>query len=305
MGIKSTIYRNTKMKKLLATATLFALLISNTLTAQVAINTDGSAPDASAMLDVKSTIKGFLLPNMTHAEMYAISTPATGLMVFNTTDNKVVFYNGISWMYVDGMPFHNCGEVYTDTRDGNTYNTISINGQCWFAENLKIGSMINGSTAQTNNGIIEKYCFDNNTTNCDTYGGLYQWNEMMQYVTSEGTQGICPTGWHIPTDAEWTALTNYAGGLSVAGGKLKETGTSHWLTPNTGATNEYGFTNLPAGYHNSDGNFHYQTSFSYTWSSAVQTTDNAWGRRMNYDGANVNNWSFNKEWGLSIRCIQD
>jgi uncharacterized protein (TIGR02145 family) len=172
------------------------------------------------------------------------------------------------------------------------------------AENLNVGTMINGSNNQTDNGTIEKYCFDDNTANCDTYGGLYQWNEMMQYVTTAGTQGICPGGWHIPTDAEWTTLTDYAGGLSVAGGKLKETGTTHWLSPNTGATNEYDFTNLPAGYRSSAGSFGFQTSIAYTWSS-TQTGTSAFGRRMHFQSNSVNNWSFSKDWGLSVRCIRD
>jgi len=100
--------------------------------------------------------------------------------------------------------------------------------------------MINGTEGMSNNWLIEKYCYDNNSDNCDEYGGLYQWNEMMEYTTTPGVQGICPTGWHLPTINEWTLLVDYLGGMTVAGGKMKETGTVHWRTPNIGATNESG-----------------------------------------------------------------
>ena len=121
------------------------------------------------------------------------------------------------------------------------------------AENLNIGTTISGATDMANNSIIEKYCNENNTANCDTYGGLYQWNEMMEYSTTPGVQGICPTGWHLPTDAEWTVLTSYLGGESIAGGKMKTTGTIEagtglWYAPNNGATNSSGFSALPGGY---------------------------------------------------------
>jgi len=134
-----------------------------------------------------------------------------------------------------------------------------IGTQCWFKENLNVGTMINGTHNQTNNSVIEKYCYNNLTSNCDIYGGLYQWGEMVQYLngTSNTTtwnppptgnvQGICPTGWHIPKDAEWTVLTTYLGGVSVAGGAMKETGNAHWSSPNTGATNSSGFTALGSG----------------------------------------------------------
>ena len=137
--------------------------------------------------------------------------------------------------------FTTCGDPFTDPRDGQTYNSVQIGTQCWMAENLNIGEMINGSEEMTDNGVIEKYCYDNDPANCETYGGLYQWNEMMEYTTTPGVQGICPTDWHLPSDGEWTTLTDFLGGESVAGGKMKETGTVHWRTPNIGATNESGF----------------------------------------------------------------
>ena len=120
-------------------------------------------------------------------------------------------------------------------------------------ENVNAGTRINSSEDQTNNnGKIEKYCYADIDYNCDIYGGLYQWREMMQYNPSDTgeigtTQGICPEGWHLPTGKEWKKLTEYLGGEDIAGGKMKETGTEHWFPPNTCATNESGFTGLPGG----------------------------------------------------------
>ena len=155
--------------------------------------------------------------------------------------------------------FVNRSDIITDSRDGKEYKTIKIGNQWWLAENLNIGVFVEITNKgeihidASNNGIIEKYCFLNNEANCDTFGGLYDWDEMMQYNPSdEGeigtTQGICPDGWHLPTHTEWTTLTDYLGGITVAGGKLKEAGTRFWNTPNNNATNESGFTALPGGH---------------------------------------------------------
>jgi hypothetical protein len=112
-----------------------------------------------------------------------------------------------------GMPY------FTDTRDGKVYTTVYIGTQCWMKQNLNIGTRIAGAGNQTNNGTIEKYCYDDNESNCDYYGGLYQWNEMMQYTTTQGVKGICPKGWHLPTNNEWNVLSTFLGGS--AGGKMK------------------------------------------------------------------------------------
>ena len=100
----------------------------------------------------------------------------------------------------------------TVTYAGRIYNTVLVGTQCWLKENLDIGTRIDGSQNQTNNGMIEKYCYADNPLNCDTYGGLYQWDEAMQYVTTQGAQGICPPGWHIPTLAEFQTLSSAVSG---------------------------------------------------------------------------------------------
>ncbi len=207
-----------------------------------------------------------------------------------------------------------CPPTVTDI-DGNTYNTIVIGTQCWMAENLNIGTAISGSSNQSNNGgYIEKYCMNNLISNCDIYGGLYQWDETMDYVTTEGAQGICPTGWHLPTDAEWCTLENYVDSGAVlcsetgwrgidAGGNLKETDTIHWNSPNTGATNSSGFSALPGG-RSSSGGFLGAGLWGGWWGS-TEYNDKAYRRSLNYDRATVDRYALDKSRGYSVRCLQD
>lgn len=130
---------------------------------------------------------------------------------------------------------YNAGEpcpgtpIFTDSRDGNIYHTVQIGEQCWMQSNLNIGEMINKSEMQSNNGIFEKYCYDDNEDICSKYGGLYQWWEVMQY--SKGAQGLCPTGWHIPSESEWKTLIEYLGGKKAAGSKLKTPDKNFWYYP--------------------------------------------------------------------------
>lgn len=116
---------------------------------------------------------------------------------------------------------------------------------------------------------------------------------------------LCPTGWHIPTDNEWTVLIDYLGGRNVAGGKLKESCTSHWQGPNLGASNETGFTAVPGGYRYWDGAFDLLGYYGYMWSSRESDSDRIWSYEMSYDNSGVNMIENNPQDGLSIRCIRD
>lgn len=198
-----------------------------------------------------------------------------------------------------------CGSPMIDSRDNQVYSTVQIGSQCWMKENLNYGIRIDGTSDQTNNSIIEKYCYNDDENNCNIYGGLYQWDEAMTYSTTEGIQGVCPTGWHIPTDTEWTILTTYLGGLSVAGGKMKEAGTAHWASPNTGATNSSGFTAIPGSGRDVDGNFLYLTYYALFWSSSFDAT-NPWSRYLYhyYEIVTRTSQSF-KTYGLSVRCLKN
>jgi uncharacterized protein (TIGR02145 family) len=127
-----------------------------------------------------------------------------------------------------------------------------------------------------------------------------------QYNVNAVTSGkLAPKGWHVPTDEEWSTLLNYLGTESVAGGKLKETGFTHWATPNTGATNETGFSALPGGARNSDGTFGNIGSYGYWWSSTVNNTTSLWSRFMGFNYTNVWRLSYNNTYGFNVRCVRD
>jgi uncharacterized protein (TIGR02145 family) len=200
-------------------------------------------------------------------------------------------------------PSWSCSDIIVDARDGQVYNTVQIGTQCWIKENMNIGTMIPGIVSQTNNGIIEKYCYSDDTTNCDIYGGLYLWNEMMNYNGSSGAQGICFYGWHIPTSNNWDVLINLLGGTNSAGGKLKEIGYTYWNPPNTGATNLSGFTAYGSGYRNDDGSFNVLKDMTYIWQSDSWVY--AVSRRMHRDMAGI--YSHDHSWGnaVSVRCLKD
>jgi len=194
--------------------------------------------------------------------------------------------------------------------DGSNYAIVELGAQAWMAENLNVGARIDGVLEQTNNGIIEKYCFNDDENICTAYGGLYQWDELMKYVTTEGTKGICPDGWHIPTDAEWAALNTFLGGEAVAGGKMKSTGTIQdstglWYEPNSEATNSSGFTGFPANYREFDGNFGELSYYGYFWSSSQFDATRAWSRYLGYNYGYTGPSSDIKVYGFSVRCLQD
>ena len=193
-------------------------------------------------------------------------------------------------------------------QDGNDYKTVTIGTQIWMAENLLTTKYNDGTsianvtgTNEWENLTTDAYCNYNNTTTSDsiaTFGRLYNW-----YAVKTGK--LAPKGWHVPTDAEWTTLTTYLGGESVSGGKLKETGTTHWTTPNTGATNETGFTALPDGYRNGLGTYSNIGRSGYWWSSTENSSIAAWSSSMYYNDIDVYRSIYNKRYGFSVRCIRD
>src|SRR5574344_54019 len=178
----------------------------------------------------------------------------------NTEVDSVIFYKPTIEETTSG--------TFTDSRDGNEYNWAQRGNQVWMLENIKyLPSVVGPETGSQTTPHYYVYGYNGTnvtdakaTANYNTYGVLYNWPAAMNGAASSttnpsGVQGVCPTGWHVPSDAEWTELTDYLGGASVAGGKLTETGTTHWNSPNTGATNETGFTALPGGYRFSNGAF--------------------------------------------------
>lgn len=191
--------------------------------------------------------------------------------------------------------------------DGNTYNTVTIGNQVWMKENLKV-TKFNDDTDiphvtdddtwfQTDDPGYSWYGNDE-ATYAATYGAMYNW-----YTVNTGK--LCPEGWHVPTDDEWTILTDFLGGEVVAGGKLKEAGTAHWDSPNTDATNETGFTALPGGYRSNGGQFYSIGSSGNWWTSSEDDNIYVWGRRLDHSDAVVDRGHSNKNFGKSVRCIQD
>ncbi|HAT74163.1 MAG: putative lipoprotein [Candidatus Moranbacteria bacterium GW2011_GWF2_36_839] len=204
----------------------------------------------------------------------------------------------------DEMKFSwTCGTNKVIDSAGNSYSTVLIGTQCWMASNLNIGTRIAGTSNQTNNSTIEKYCYNNLDANCTTYGGLYQWDEMMQYTEIAGTQGICPVGWHIPTDAQQHILDDYLSpsacdpnrvnlwSCDPAGTALKSGGSS-------------GFNGLLAGYRSTDGSFASLSTSAFFWSSTVSGS-NAWTRVLSSTNATVYRYEYDQAYGFSVRCLKD
>jgi uncharacterized protein (TIGR02145 family) len=191
--------------------------------------------------------------------------------------------------------------------DGNVYKTITIGTQVWMAENLKTTKYNDGTAiplvaddkawaALTTPAL----CWYNNeeTANKNKYGALYNW-----YTVS--INKLCPKGWHVPTVKEWTILTTYLGGKNASGGKLKETGLTHWKSSNKGVTNETGFTALPSGSRNQYGVFYGIGYSGNWWSSSEYSTTSAYFRYVNYRYINVGRLSYRKRAGFSVRCLRD
>lgn len=198
-----------------------------------------------------------------------------------------------------------CGDVLVDSRDSQQYSTVLIGTQCWMTKNMNYDDGCTLNTWVNSTDTRWCGCYNNDANNCVTYGKLYQWSAAMAGSTTAGAQGICPTGWHIPTSAEITYLSSYFGGDSVAGGKLKQTGTTTWLSPNTGATNESGFTALASGFRfYNTGNFSSMGSYATVWSSSF-SSPNAFYFYLRYNFTNLNTEFNTPISGLSVRCIKN
>jgi uncharacterized protein (TIGR02145 family) len=202
--------------------------------------------------------------------------------------------------------------------DGNVYQTVTIGTQVWMAENLKVTHYRNGNVIPNvtvgntwSDLTTGAYCeYNNDVNNVATYGRLYNW-----YAVDD-SRGIAPAGWHVPTDEEWKQMEMYLGmsqseadGVGYRGtdegGKLKETGTTHWSSPNTGATNESGFSALPGGFRYYDSTFFNIGSHAGFWSSSEYSSGYAWFRFLTYVDSEVPRYHYDKHYGSSVRCVKD
>jgi uncharacterized protein (TIGR02145 family) len=188
------------------------------------------------------------------------------------------------------------------------YPSVTICCQSWMTNNLNVSTYRNGDAIpKVTDGAAwaalttGAYCYYNNdsTTYAAIYGKLYNW-----YAVND-SRGLAPEGWHIPTDFEWTTLGNCLGGNTIAGGPMKEIGTTHWTTPNTGATNLSGFTGLPGGWRFSSGGFISIGLDGFWWSSAENSAGLALNRNLNYSSGGLEKYSADKRLGFSVRCLRD
>jgi len=269
-------------------------------TSQSPTISDNKTTDGTGIGMFESSITG-LTPNTTYyARAYATNSAGTSYQddfTFKTSiaiGNQTIIFN----------PNLTYGTV-TDI-DGNVYKTIQIGTQTWMAENLKTTRYNDGSNipyltnyAEWLEVLSPAYCWHyNDPASKNTYGALYNWYAVM-------TGKLSPTGWHIPSYAEWTTLDTYLGGADIAGGKMKETGTTHWKSPNVGATNESGFTCLPIGFHQSDSGFYGFGEYCYIWSSSESSLYRALGKSMS-NQFGYSGWQKTiQRSGASVRCVKD
>jgi uncharacterized protein (TIGR02145 family) len=277
---------------------------------------DNKTSDGTGAGSFVSEIKDLEPETNYYVRAYATNANGTGYgsaMSFTTIDDPNV------WNPCPGTP------TITDI-DGNVYNTVLIGDQCWMKENLK-------TTRDSAGNNITRYCYYNNTTNCELYGGLYTWATLMNGAGSSnnnpsGVQGICPTGWHVPSDAEWTQLVDYmvaqgfpnddvqngAGNAlkscrqvnSPLGGDCNTTVHPRWNSHSIHhGFDEFGFSAFPGGYRTSNGSFGFLGYYGYWWSSTEHSSMGAWYRDMFYDYGLVNRNFHNKSLGSSVRCLRD
>ncbi len=251
---------------------------------------------------------GTKLPAGSNQDLDVYFSPADA-SAYKTATKTVkinVIYRGISHaIFNPNLTYGTMSDI-----DGNIYKTITIGTQVWMAENLRTTRYRNGDSIPEvsvnltwKNLTTHAYCNYGNTSDPDkiaTYGRLYNW-----FAVSD-SRNIAPTGWHVASDAEWATLTTYLGNENVSGAKLKETGLSHWITPNTGATNASGFTALPGGRREyTDGTFINLGTDGFWWTRSAYNPDYSWYRYLHYDVTNIYRANFHKQYGFSVRCIQD
>jgi uncharacterized protein (TIGR02145 family) len=229
----------------------------------------------------------------------------TGLTANTTYYLRAYAVNIVGTGYGNVITFTTTGTL-TDT-DGNVYNSVTIGTQTWMRENLKVIHYRNGDPIQNvtdntqwSNLVTGGYCWylNDETQYKNTYGSLYN------FYTVSDTRNICPIGWRVPTQSDWNTLQSFLGGDLVAGGKLKEQGTSHWYAPNDGATDESKFTSLPGGDRVPSGPFQIVRQSSEFWTSTGVNSVAAYAYFISFESERLFNNQFEKQYGLSVRCIK-
>lgn len=285
---------------------IFILLFCCQYTFSQNVGIGTNTPHPSAKLEVSSNNSGFLPPRMTSTERDAIASPAVGLQIYNTTTDCLEIFGRGKWNAMYCVPVDS-STLLTDI-DGHTYPTVQICNQTWMAKNLDVARYRNGdiipqvtNPTEWANLSTGAWCWYNNdsATNGSVYGRLYNW-----YAVND-PRGLAPTGWHVPSDGEWTTLTDCLGGTDIAGGKMKEEGTTHWNSPNTGATNEIGFNALPSGGRYESGEYIDINTGCNFWSATSTNLANANYNYLHTSSPAVMKYTYSKDRALSVRCIKD
>ena len=268
-------------------------------TSQTPTITDNKTTDGTGTGSFTSAITGLTANKTYYVRAYATNSAGTAygsaksFITLEGNSGNIVFNPNITY------------GIMTDI-DGNTYKTVTIGTQTWMAENLRVTKYNDGTNIPNVTGgnawsvlTTGAYCnYDNDPSNVATYGRLYNWHAV-------NTGKLCPTGWHVPTDEEWWTLADYLGDQSVIGGKLKETGTTHWQSSSEGTTNETGFTALPGGLRSFNGTFDHIGNDGYWWSTNEHLgyCGKVW--LMYHDYSGFYGSYFEKLGGLSVRCVKD
>lgn len=230
----------------------------------------------------------------------AYSISPFGIVASDVLEGSPDINSHLSFAMIEGLP---CAGTEAVKHAGQLYATVMIEGICWLKENLNIGTMIHSDSTMTDNGVIEKYCYDNDPGNCREYGGLYQWDELMNYTQGDGSQGICPQGWHVTSIEEWNDLTDIHSGYT-----LKERGNTHWIEGNI-ATNSTGLTILGSGYKWwSDGSFEQFNTYASFYTSTELPSPPSWGvwfKGFFYNSGGSESGNAYTTHGCSVRCIKD
>jgi len=261
-------------------------------------------PNGTFDINVSSNINWSVTDNASWITLSSATGTGNGIITVTYTENaSCSLRNGTITLTGSGVAdvvvsvIQNGISTVTDI-DNNTYNVVCIGTQLWLKENLKVTKNPSGTNITTYNP-------NNDPSNVASYGKLYDWNTAMNGNTNEGSQGICPSGWHIPTVNEWNTLNDYLGSSSISGSKLKEIGTTHWFT-NVGATNESGFSAVGSGYRNCSNIYSMFMQTNYLWSSTQTDINTAKSfvivGSSSGTGVNPND---GKCCGFPIRCIKN
>jgi uncharacterized protein (TIGR02145 family) len=292
----------------------------NNLSSSIRIISAGTGQQRSCDIEYSGSVQTETMLKNTPVVSDFLFSPGDELMLIGYTDTlESGFFDSPETDQVYVFQFAtniSCPGLDSLFYEEQWYHTVQIFSQCWIIENMNAGIMIPSAQDQSNNGIVEKYCMGDVAYYCSLAGGLYFWDEMMDYTNVTGGQGICPDGFHIPRDVEWQILEGAADSVSGigasdwkvngwrgsnAGGNLKQTGFDFWEPPNTGATDKYGFSAIAGGYF-------VQESFwgpgykAYFWSSDVY---GKYYRNMDWNQAKIQRGTGGSGAGFSVRCIKN